>query len=915
MMQRLGMGLLACLLVLSGVGQAGAADRPIAISGGGIGSGFDEGRLTAEMIPAGPVELGGTRWRLSAEDAVRIGPDSKPAEVEFDRPTRVDELAFLHTFDPGEGVDDYRLEVATAHRTLELPPEPPVVLRYRVKYADGETVEIPVRFGESIEETYRVHGVGPMLWAQPALVRELDGKSGEKAVAYAMTWPNPRPKVAVESVELMPAEGVSPWGEGLVLAVSAKADRRGGRQIYVAPPPIGSDDQPGSFQEPLGTLGRAAEMARAGDTVFVRGGYYALNEPVQIENSGREGAWLTFTAYPGETPVFDAFGVQYDYRTQPYDPEGPRPAGPAYQHDQGAIQAHHENNYLRIRGLQVQNSRRAGISVYGPGHTDHIRAVDVSFNRIDRCFSMGIIPHAVDELTVIGNVVCRPHSLQMAIDPITREKMVHSELPQEGIDLSRNDGFEVAWNVVYGGGKEAIDLISVSDGTVHHNYVHSSLNGIYIDSWSVPITGVDVHHNYIHNAYNGIPLATEGSNALADIQIHRNIVFDTKSGGIGVAEATYKAQPAPVHDIAVFQNTVHHAGYHAKAIGWLATGIQVHGFEGNEQFRDIEVLDNIVTDSAQVPIVSTLPLEKHDIRIAHNLVHPAEQRLTDWMREKESERRIELDLGTPVVTKPAEYVAPERGDFRLREGSPAIGAASDGGDIGALPHGSAWRPGFDWAGQVTAQYRGEKRYEPVYIPNDKFTMHRNHLERPSWFQTGRYGADFQHLPGGEQAIGGVVWYIEQDDASRQPTVLSLRGHANEVEATEVTDIPVGRKADTLAFLHVYHKGPRLGGGAPKLLHYQVNYADGESVEVPVRWNRQIGDWQSRGQEPPAEAKVVWRQRVSNLGGRDQGYIRLLSYEWENPRPSVKIKSIDVVSDVERLVGAPAVFAISTGHKQ
>ena len=32
----------------------------------------------------------------------------------------------------------------------------------------------------------------------------------------------------------------------------------------------------------------------------------------------------------------------------------------------------------------------------------------------------------------------------------------------------------------------SIDCISVTDGRIHHNYVHHCLNGIYIDAWSIP---------------------------------------------------------------------------------------------------------------------------------------------------------------------------------------------------------------------------------------------------------------------------------------------------------------------------------------------------------------------------------------------------------------------------------------------
>ena len=53
-----------------------------------------------------------------------------------------------------------------------------------------------------------------------------------------------------------------------------------------------SDDNPGSEEQPLLTIGAAARQAQAGDTVLVRPGHY--RESVVIANSGKEGAPIVF---------------------------------------------------------------------------------------------------------------------------------------------------------------------------------------------------------------------------------------------------------------------------------------------------------------------------------------------------------------------------------------------------------------------------------------------------------------------------------------------------------------------------------------------------------------------------------------------------------------------------------------------
>lgn len=70
----------------------------------------------------------------------------------------------------------------------------------------------------------------------------------------------------------------------------------------------GSDSNPGtSINAPFQTIQKAADVAVAGDTVFIRGGTY--REQVDVVNSGTPGNDINFFAYPGETPVIKATDV------------------------------------------------------------------------------------------------------------------------------------------------------------------------------------------------------------------------------------------------------------------------------------------------------------------------------------------------------------------------------------------------------------------------------------------------------------------------------------------------------------------------------------------------------------------------------------------------------------------------------
>ncbi|MFO8006968.1 MAG: right-handed parallel beta-helix repeat-containing protein, partial [Candidatus Brocadiia bacterium] len=527
---KLAVALVVALVSGGGVARA-APPRPLPLDGGAAaadGVWFErEGvALNAEAAASNKVAAEwrtdpSTGWLLEGSDRETAGTLEAPEGC------TATHLEFLHTFEGGPSLHEWRLAVALAHRKLVLPPEPPTVCVYEVAYADGETLKVAVRFGEGINQWYRVHEVGPMLWAKPAWQHDLHPHSGQKAVLYAMKWPNPRPKVAIESISLKPqSDPAADYGSVLTLGVRALDEQPAGRYYYVATFPDGSDENPGTFERPFASLERAAEVAGAGDTVFVRGGLYSVERRVEIQGSGEPDRWLTFTAYPGETPVLDGMASRLDRNAQTH--------GHGYDHDSGLISAFGDCSYVRIAGLHVRRSRRAAIGLFGPGRGVRATGHEVLFCTTYRTWAMGINIKQSDHVRVIGNRIVRPHDHTMFYGYAQNRPLAAGAPPQEAIDLSRNTHFEVAFNEVYGGGKEAIDCISVTNGRIHHNYVHHCLNGIYIDAWGIPIERLEIDHNYIHDAFNGIPLSTEGSNDLLDFSIHHNIVIDSKpQTGVG----------------------------------------------------------------------------------------------------------------------------------------------------------------------------------------------------------------------------------------------------------------------------------------------------------------------------------------------------------------------------------------------
>ena len=894
-----------------------------------------EGReLSAALQPSGRVTAGALDFEVKPDAVVRHRGVDRETRVIYRAATPVaaPQVAFLHTFHPGRGVNDYRVATAQALRNLELPPEAPILFTYEMHFADGEVVDFPVRWGESIEDWYRVQTVAPLFWARDAVVKPIDEKSREFAVAYAALWPNPRPEKPLKEIRLRPSPEIwTDYGDALVFAARPVATpAQPGRAYFVDASPIGKDTNPGDFDRPFGSIQRGIDALQAGDTLYLRGGHFALNRVAALTGrGGSEGKWITISAYPGETPILDGRGVLYDAQRPQLN--GQNKPGPSYQRDMGVLAAYDiPGGYVRIQGVHVRNSLRSGISADGyflwddrPGKP-RPRFVDVSFNTTHNIREMGISIKFWNDVRVNSNRLLRSHSERMVFS--TRgDKRYDVELPegspmnmrhhgQEALDLTNNDRFEIAFNEVYGGGKEAIDVISVQNGSIHHNTVDSALNGIYIDAWAEPIENLKIYRNFIRNAFAGVPCATEGSNNLINFEIYENIIVDAHSVGIDISEATYKAKPATLKNHLVRNNTIHRSGYHVDSIDWMGAGIGIGGFLDNPNITDFMIRDNIVTDTAHTPLKASLrDLEKRNIRFVRNLVWPDEDRVPARHAARRPDRVWDYVRGEKLIAAEPLYVAPERGDFRLREGSPAIGAATDGGDLGALPRGVAWRAGYDFVGRPTAFYRGETVWRPVFIAREKFNTFRNNLQRPRFFQESRYGEDLQHLPSGVQVFGGVTWQIEPDAHTDVGSVITLRGRQSEAAEENVTGLVIGRKASRLAFLHTafvaadYRKAAETEG----LAKYVIRYADGTSAELPIIAGKNIAHWAHNRTNLPG-ARVAWN--IPTILRQDKiSWSTLFACEWVNPHPEKVIASVDLVRVGDPLRGTVALFAISTSQ--
>src|SRR3954452_7653763 len=91
-------------------------------------------------------------------------------------------------------------------------------------------------------------------------------------------------------------------------------------EFYVAP--TGHDADPGTLDKPFATIQRAQDAAAPGDTVYVRGGTYAMTAAqiarrqriwayvTFLDKSGTPGKPIKYWAYKDERPVFDLSKVK-----------------------------------------------------------------------------------------------------------------------------------------------------------------------------------------------------------------------------------------------------------------------------------------------------------------------------------------------------------------------------------------------------------------------------------------------------------------------------------------------------------------------------------------------------------------------------------------------------------------------------
>lgn len=307
----------------------------------------------------------------------------------------------------------------------------------------------------------------------------------------------------------------------VLISAAASADT-----FHVAPPPAGSDANPGTEADPWATLQHAADQVSAGDTVIVHAGDYV---GMYLDVSGTTGSPIVFRGADGESMP----RVVADNATTP---DGINLEGA---------------DHVVIEGFQVDGRGRAGIRAVLCEH------VTLRGNSMDANDRWGILTGFCDDLLIEYNVATGSlveHGIYVSNSgdrPTVRGNVLANNnangLHMNGDLSAGGDGVIsdalVENNVIFGNGVaggSGINCDGVQDSLIRNNLIydtHASGVSLYQIDGGLPSTGNEVLNNTIVVASDGrwginIQDASTGNT------VKNNIVFSRHSfrGAMSVCE-------------------------------------------------------------------------------------------------------------------------------------------------------------------------------------------------------------------------------------------------------------------------------------------------------------------------------------------------------------------------------------------
>ncbi len=349
----------------------------------------------------------------------------------------------------------------------------------------------------------------------------------------------------------------------LILVLSGAgigAEGRSDLHLYVAT--NGEDSNPGTMEKPLRTIQHAADMAKPGDTVYVRGGSYCQQLAVKVSGNAEQG-FITFQSRPGEHAVLDGGCLT---------PEG-----------ESSMVLLTNVSFVRVQGLEIRNLRTSdyrsvpgGIRVFGGG--SHIEILHNDVHHIEQnsthqlrpgsgANGFGISVYGTNAKTPISDLVIEGNDVHHLKTGSSESVVVNGNVA----------GFRITKNSVHDNNNIGIDVIGFEhtapdpavdrarDGVVSENLVYSitargnpaygegpDSDGIYVDGG----TRILIERNVVHDVDFGIELASEHRvGSTSHIIARNNLIYSCHAAGFSIGG--YDLKRGTTEDAVIVNNTLY----------------------------------------------------------------------------------------------------------------------------------------------------------------------------------------------------------------------------------------------------------------------------------------------------------------------------------------------------------------------
>ena len=446
----------------------------------------------------------------------------------------------------------------------------------------------------------------------------------------------------------------------------------------------GNDSNPGTQTAPWRTVQHAADTARAGSIVNVRGGVY--EELVSINVSGNmSDGFVTFRSYHGETAVLDATRFT--------------PAG------RTGILTIHNQSYVRIEGFEIRNFHTAehrlaplGIDVHGAG--SHIELLRNNVHHIEQTFEgrdapgsggngFGIAVYGTDAKTPITDLIIDGNEVHHLKTGSSESLVVNGNVTN----------FRITHNVVHDNNNIGIDVIGFErtapdpavdqarDGVVSGNLVYNitskgnpayrddeSSDGIYVDGG----TRILIEQNVMHNVDFGIELASEHKDrSTSYITARNNLIYHCHTAGVSIGG--YAPERGHTEHSIVINNILYENDTSATGSG---------EFQLQWNMTDNILANNIVYAGPRCLFSLTRTQVEKDrppVTIDHNLYFCASgAQASKWAAASATVTGFDKYVESTGNDRHSNFmdphfVDPARNDFHLRSDSPALAAGTTDG--------------------------------------------------------------------------------------------------------------------------------------------------------------------------------------------------------------------------------------------